>query len=203
MPTQRRLPTQPPQRHGTSGQSIVEFALVAPIMVVLLFAIIDFARIYTTMMSVESAAREAADYGTTLGAGKWQVGPPMDQTVIDMRERACLAASNLSDYTTSGTDADGDGLDDGCTNPSFDYCITAPPSTTCGPVNIADGCEVPTREPPCLVTVTLTYEFHLIAPVNFQIMGASIGLPNTITVERDSTYAMTDLDVSATPPPGP
>ena len=68
---------------------------------VLLIAVIDFARVYTTMMNVESAAREAADFGTTYGAGKWQVGAPLDDAVAEMQRRACVAASNLPDYDRS------------------------------------------------------------------------------------------------------
>src|SRR5688572_33461923 len=84
------------------GQSVVEFALIAPIMIFILFAILDLARIYTTMMSVESAAREAADYGTTLGAERWQTGA-IATTESEMRRRACIAASDLPDY--EGIDA--------------------------------------------------------------------------------------------------
>ena len=105
---------------------MVEFALVLPLMVILLVAILDLARIYTTMMSVESAAREAADFGTTLGAGKWQAGLPMDGTVAEMQRRACVAASNLPDYE----DPDGDPAT-GCTNPSFAYCVTTSIGGTC------------------------------------------------------------------------
>lgn len=84
-----------PQR----GQSIVEFTLVLPVMLILLLGIVDLARIYTTMLSVESAAREAADYGTTLGAGKWQSPTPADTTVAEMERRSCVASSNLTDYS--------------------------------------------------------------------------------------------------------
>jgi TadE-like protein len=182
------------RRSGSRGQSVVEFALVLPIMVVLLFAIVDFARIFTTMVNVESAAREAADYGTTLGAGHWQIGAPMDDNVAEMRKRACVASSNLPDYV--GIDADSDGIDEDCSNPSFDYCVTAPPSTTCGPVNAADACDDPLRATPCTVTVTLSYDFHMLAPMHIELMGVEYGLPSVINFDRDSTFAMTDIDVA-------
>lgn len=178
------------------GQSVVEFALIFPMMIILLLATIDFARIYTTIMSIESAAREAADYGTTLGAGKWQAGAPMDGTVAEMRHRACVAASNLPDYTDDDADAS-----NGCTNPAFAYCLTPTQGGTCGPVDPTDGCEAPTRLQPCTVTVTLTHVFRLFAPLNIEFLGVTIGFPSTITIERDSTFAMTDIDLA--PAPGP
>jgi hypothetical protein len=178
-------------RRRRAGQSIVEFALVAPIMLVILLGILDLARIYTTMMSVESAAREAADYGTTLGAGKWQDGPPKDQTVTEMQRRACVAASDLPDYVDPDNPTTGN-----CTNPSFDYCITISTGGTCNPFDSTAGCEDPLRAPPCMVTVTLTYDFHLLAPFRFEFIGVTYGLPSTLTFSRDSTFAMTDIDLA-------
>jgi Flp pilus assembly protein TadG len=178
------------------GQSVVEFALVVPIMVVLLVAIIDFARVYTTMMTVESAAREAADFGTTLGAQRWDSGLRAG-TIQEMQRRACIATSNLPDYADADTDPS-----TGCANPTF-ACSILTTGTPCDPYDAADTCEQATREPPCQIKVTITYDFHLFAPIHFDILGASIGLPSTITVQRDSVYAMTDIDVAATPPTGP
>lgn len=197
MPVSRRRldPRSGRRRTGARGQSVVEFALVLPIMVLVLLATVDFARVYTTMMSVESAAREAADYGTTLGAGKWQIGAPMDGTVVEMHRRACVAASDLPDYSDPGNDPT-----DGCTNPSFAYCMTAPDVGTCGAVDPAWGCEVPTRPQPCTVTVTLTHVFRLFAPLNIQIAGGEFGFPSTITLVRDSTFAMTDIDLAPAAP---
>jgi len=179
---------RPSQQHG---QSVVEFALLLPIMLILMLAIADMARIYTTMMSVESAAREAADFGTTFGAGKWDsTNRPM--TVSEMERRACVAASNLPDYR----DPDGDPQTGGCTNPSFAYCVTPTVGGTCGPIQDSDGCDNPDRAVPCDVTVTLTYDFHLIAPVNVRVFDTEIGLPSTLSFERDSTYAITDIEVA-------
>jgi TadE-like protein len=182
------------RRVNSDGQSVTEFALVFPIMVVLLLAVIDFSRVYTTMMSVESAAREAADYGTMYGAGKWDVGAPLDANVAEMQRRACVAASDLPDYQ----DADND-PSNGCENPAFSYCVSPADGAACLPVNAADHCADPLRDPPCTVTVTLTYDFHLVAPVNIQLNNVTIGFPSTITIQRESTFAITDIDLSPTP----
>jgi Flp pilus assembly protein TadG len=187
------------QRRSRSGQSVVEFALVAPLLVILLFAIVDFARIYTTVMSVESSAREAADFGTTLGAAKWQAGSARDTTVAEMQKRTCTASSNLPEYVDPDDDPG-----TGCENPSFAYCVTpddGDPATTetCGPINDLDGCQDPLRVTPCKVTVTITYDFRLLAPLNVEFLGVTVGLPSTITLGRDSTFAMTDIEIA----PGP
>jgi Flp pilus assembly protein TadG len=42
------------------GQSLVEFALVLPLLVLLLFGIIDFARIFHVYLTMDHAGREAA-----------------------------------------------------------------------------------------------------------------------------------------------
>jgi Flp pilus assembly protein TadG len=170
---------------------MVEFALVLPIMLILLFGILDLARVYTTMMGVESAAREAADYGTTLGAGKWQDGLPQAGTEAAMRHRACVATRNLTDYADSDTDPS-----NGCTNPAFSYCMTSSVGGTCAPFDAAAGCENPTRTPPCTVTVTLTYQFRLLAPLGIDFFGVRLGFPSDFTLQRDSTFAITDIDVA-------
>ena len=191
----------PPGKHER-GQSIVEFALLAPIMIFLLFAILDFARIYTAMMSVESAAREAADFGTTLGAGRWDANDAgvVTGTVAEMRRRACTAASDLHDF--EGVDEDGlPGFED-CTNPSFAYCVTPQPGGTCSAtVDPLDDCHNPERPIPCTVTVTMSHLFHLFVPFQIDFFGVQLGLPATLAFERDSTFAMSDITLPPAPSP--
>ncbi|WP_174733629.1 TadE/TadG family type IV pilus assembly protein [Mesobacillus harenae] len=42
------------------GQSLVEFALVIPLLLLLLFGIIDFARVFHVYLTMDQAGREAA-----------------------------------------------------------------------------------------------------------------------------------------------
>src|SRR5262245_20383514 len=186
-----RAPLNQARRTASSGQSVVEFALIFPIMVVLLIGVLDFSRVYTTMLNVESAAREAADFGTMYGAGKWEVGPVLDANIAEMQRRACVAASNLPDYK----DADDDPAT-GCENPTFAYCVTPVDGGVCGAVDPANDCDDPLRADPCTVTVTLTYVFHVFTPANIEVSGNTIGFPSTVTIVRDSTFAITDIDLS-------
>ena len=193
-------------RENARGQSLVEFAQLAPIMIYLLFAILDLARIYTAMASVESAAREASDYATSQGAAKLSSSNwPM--TLAEMKRRACLAASDLHDYV--GVDADSNGVDEDCTNPSFDWCVAQSTGGTCDqafpqaidPVNPTTvDCDNADKDPPCTVKVTLSHNFHLFVPFQIDFFGVKLGLPVSLAFQRDSTFAMTDISVASPAP---
>jgi hypothetical protein len=174
--------------YSQRGQSVVEFALVLPLLVFLMVGIIDLARIYTTMLSVESAAREAADFGT-FGAQKWDPAVynlPVSGTEDQMRFRACTAASDLSDYV---------GPETACSNPSFAYQLSGDKGVTWHTWDAAMDCANTTRTPPCWVKVTLTYDFHLFVPLSIEAFGVRYGLPDRLTFTRASVFPMTDLNL--------
>ena len=54
----RRLPKW--FRESERGQSLVEFTMILPILLILLFALVDFGRAFYTWMLVTNAAREGA-----------------------------------------------------------------------------------------------------------------------------------------------
>lgn len=164
-----------------------------PLLVFLMVGVIDLGRIYTTMLTVESAVREAADYGA-FDSSNWGAGQ-IATTEADMQKRACLAASNLPDYQ-GGTDT--------CTNPGFSYLLSMDKGATWVPYATttldANPCDSLTRKnggpgapPPCWVRATLTYTFNLLVPLNFQVFGVTYGIPNSISFTRSSTFATTDL----------
>ncbi|RMG84305.1 MAG: hypothetical protein D6712_11505, partial [Chloroflexi bacterium] len=54
-----------PQTRRRKGQALAEFALTLPILLLLLFGIIEFGRIFQAWVSLQNAARAAARYATT------------------------------------------------------------------------------------------------------------------------------------------
>lgn len=174
------------RRRRERGQSIVELAIVIPLLFFLFLAIGDFARLYTSMLTIEAAAREAADFGT-LYPWNW-TGDPADptsnysKTVQGMRDRACVAAKSLSDYV---------GPDDNCTNPSFAFDLDEAPAGVA-----EDQCDdVPRASTPCNVVVTLAFDFHVIVPLRIPFFGGELGLPSTLSFERTSVFAVSDFEI--------
>lgn len=58
------------------GATLVEFAIVAPLLFLLLFGLIEFGRAIATYTDVATAAREGARYGTTVGDSPSSPGIP-------------------------------------------------------------------------------------------------------------------------------
>jgi Flp pilus assembly protein TadG len=167
-------------RHRSRGQSLVEFALILPIFLLILLGIADVARVYTTMLTVESAAREAADYGALY---PWHWDPTFQSvTVTEMERRACVAASALTDYAGDATT---------CTNPTFSHVLHTQGHADCSAVARTDP-------NPCQIEVTLAYDFSLLVPTPL------LGLPSTLSFERSSLFEISDFEIDpGAPTPTP
>lgn len=64
-----RLSVRRPRHDGESGQSVVEFSLLVPIFMMILFGMIEFGFVFTHQLTVEYATREGARAGAALGNG--------------------------------------------------------------------------------------------------------------------------------------
>jgi Flp pilus assembly protein TadG len=75
-------------RHRSRGQALVEFAFVAPIFLLLLFAVIDFGRYVYYVQILNNAAREGARYAIVNGANSFTpAGPAADDSKVDAKVR--------------------------------------------------------------------------------------------------------------------
>lgn len=94
MPRSHRRKAKPLDPAGSqSGQGLVEFALVFPLFVLLLFAVIEFAFVFSSMLGISYATRDAslvaAEAGNSAGADcvilktiEEDVGAPADKSRI-------------------------------------------------------------------------------------------------------------------------
>jgi hypothetical protein len=94
------------ERSGASGQSLVEFALVVPIFILLMMGILEYGFLYNNILTVQYAARQgvsaAAQAGGVDGA---------DCSILKAVERALTAPidkSRVSSVLVYKSDANGD-----------------------------------------------------------------------------------------------
>jgi hypothetical protein len=185
--TLARSPFRSRRRHA--GQSVVEFALVAPILLFIVIAIADFGRLYTAAVAIESAAREAADYGA-FDAAHWSSTAPANitATLAEMERRACTAAagSHLEGYAGAAGNTS-------CTNPTFSCHLewggSSVPCGSSGGMVGGNDCSAISTQPlsvdPCTVHVRLDYEFRAILGL--------VPLPDSVPIGRDSRFHISDL----------
>lgn len=64
------------ERQSESGATVVEYAVVAPFLFMLLFGIVEFALLTASFTGVWTAAREGARYATTVGDSYITPGTP-------------------------------------------------------------------------------------------------------------------------------
>jgi hypothetical protein len=65
MDAKLEIPPSPSSTRRRRGQALAEFALTLPILLLLLFGIIEFARIFQAWVTLQNAARTAARYAIT------------------------------------------------------------------------------------------------------------------------------------------
>jgi hypothetical protein len=171
------------RRHRERGQGLVEFGLVIPILFVLAVAIGDFGRLFTAMIAVESAAREAADYGAFLGSDAWaSASSPWPVNESEMRRRACVATSQLGDYSNSaGTCSENPAMtwelwEINAVTKKPDHVINPGSEECAGRTGVVD---------PCVVHVTVTFTFHPLVPLP--------PVPSSLTIKREAWFAVSDL----------
>jgi PKD repeat protein len=133
------------RRRGSAGQSLVELALVAPVLLLIVLAGIDFGRVYLGYINLQQMARIAANYAAD-NAKAWDLTPDADkqdryQEIIENDSRAI------------NCDLPRDGSGD----------LNVP-----GPV-FANGFDL--GDP---VEVRLTCQFQIVTPIIGQILGGAV-----------------------------
>ena len=77
----------------TRGQALVEFALVLPLLALLLLMAVDFGRVFFGWVALQNAARIGADYAAA-HADAWAVPKPSEQGDFRLRVVADMQAIN-------------------------------------------------------------------------------------------------------------
>ena len=188
------------RRAAVRGQSLVEFTLILPILMIVLLLVADFGRLFAAGITIESAARTAAE----VAAAEYnRAGLPIDYAAIhrDAWSSVCDEASKLPNATPGGTgQCDGlptvvcvhDGADGGCGN-VYNAASGVPagcPGLLAGnrPANTKNlGVVSP------YVEVRVCYRFNTIFQITLPSIGGSLSsLGGDFFIERARVFTVAD-----------
>jgi hypothetical protein len=123
---------------GEGGQSLVEFAFVLPIFLLVLFAIIDFGMAFHAWIAVTSSAREGGRLGAVHPSLEAEGSPCFGQGSLTqcIETRVRDTAGNIGDdLSVTVTNADGMTGESVVVDVSYDYSLITPLSDMIGMIS--------------------------------------------------------------------
>ena len=193
------------------GQSLVEFSLILPILLILLLAVADFGRLFATGITIESAARTAAETAAIEYFREFAaVTPaPLDAAAYGrVHEQAwrtvCDEAQSLPNATpSSGGECDGlptivcvhDGGDTSCST-LYNSSGTPPagcPALAGAPPNNTQAAQAGFSETSKWVEVRVCYRFTTVFSLQLPFIGGTLTpLGGEFFLERIRTFTVAD-----------
>ena len=186
----RRLRQDHPQRHGrATGQSLVEFALVFPLFMLLMLFIIEFAFVFSALLGVNYASRNAALAPPKPATTRWR-----DCVILQQVEDSIGAPGNKASIQTvtiyrtdqSGSDAAGDpdvhprrhdDLHQGNDHAVGSVLVADRHYTYDQRCNFLNGCPILGRTQIDTIGVEITYHHTWVTPIrNFGLAGTGVTL---------------------------
>jgi len=184
------------------GQTLVEFALVLPMLLVLLLGIADFGRVFASGITVEALARNAAEAGAQEYLQARRASAPAQPASsvyaavhARVQEVACEEARTLANRATAGST---------CTMPVIGSCIHDEWGPHCSSLSgpAPSSCSMLATWPPALesqpgglpyVQVTTCYQFTtLINVADLRLpLGWSLSLGD-IWLQRERVFTVAD-----------
>ena len=190
---------------ASQGQSVAEFALVLPIIFVLLITIGDFGRFFASGITLESAARTAAEVGAQELTKEIASALGPDYSVIHQYgwSSVCDETRGLPNvtYTGPGVECDGvptivcvhDGFDPNCDNV---YNAGSGIPAACGSFDVAarpTSAQAGDSETSMYVEVRVCYRFNTFFNITLPFIGGTISpLSGEWYVERTRTFTVAD-----------
>lgn len=195
-----------------SGQALVEFALAATLIFMLLAAAVDLGLIFFTVQSIHNAAQEGATYGsrwlyTNPANGIWQINIPEIQNRVRTESGANGGGSiNLMDLDSNGANDSSQGST--IVNPAGTngYIVVVPLEDTNRDGNPNNDnnkrCDEPAKTVyPCYVQVTVRKVYDVFFPI--PVIGKRITLSSSFYMLIRNSFAEAGAGTQIFPTPAP
>lgn len=179
--------------HGkSSAQAMVEFAIALPILLMLLYGILEAGRLLFIYSSIVTASRQAVRYGSATGVGTGGV----------LRYRDCAgirASAQRADFLNAFDDSDIHIFHDKGPDPAnpggpglekTEYCFTSAPDNTFSPTNSSR------------LVVEIAGDFYPIIPRLVPFIERSASTSSGPIMGESARTILVSIDIEVTAPPG-